>query len=66
MDRRPIIIRPTDRDPIPTAAGGDIYATLAAGADTDDGYFLTHAVVPPGGGPPAHIRTREEEAFYVI
>ncbi len=66
MDRPLIVVRPADRDPIPTLAGGDIYATLATGAETDDAYFLTHAVVPPGGGPPAHIHTREEEAFYVI
>ncbi len=23
-------------------------------------------IVPPGGGPPPHIQTREEEAFYVL
>ena len=48
------------------AVGGDVYATLATGTDTNGGYFLTHAVVPAGGGLPAHIHTREEEAFYVI
>ena len=64
--RQALIMRPEDRDAFPTAAGGDIYATLATGAETDNGYFLTHAIVPPGGGPPAHVHTREEEAFYVI
>ena len=24
------------------------------------------AIVPPGGGPPSHIQTREEEAFYIL
>ena len=65
--RPPIVIRPEDRDPITYGeAGGDIYAVLAVGEQTEDGYYLTHAVVPPGGGPPAHIHTREEEAFYII
>ena len=64
--REPLIVRPEDRDPVPTAAGGDIYATLAVGEQTDGGYFLTHSIVPPGGGPPPHVHTREEEAFYLI
>ena len=64
--REPLIVRPADRDAQATAAGGDVYATLATGEETDGGYFLTHSIVPPGGGPPAHIHTREEEAFYLI
>ncbi len=51
---------------MPSAAGGDVYSTLATGAQTAGGYFLTHAIVPPGGGPPPHIHTREEEAFYIV
>ncbi len=62
----PRIVRPEDHDGVPNAAGGDVYSTLASGKHTHDGYFLTHAIVPPGGGPPAHIHTREEEAFYII
>ncbi len=64
--RAPIVVRPEDRGGVPTAAGGDIYSTLARGEQTDGSFFLTHSIVPPGGGPPAHIHTREEEAFYVI
>ncbi len=33
------------------------------GDETDGSCYLTHAIVPPGGGPLAHIHTREEEAF---
>ena len=51
---------------VPTEAGGDVYSTLATGDETNDGYYLIHAVVPPGGGPPAHVHSREEEAFYII
>ncbi len=61
-----LLIQPDDRHGVPTAAGGDIYAVLATGDQTNGGYYLTHAIVPPGGGPPAHIHTREEEAFYVV
>ena len=45
---------------------GDEYRYLATGDHTDGGYFLVEALVPPGGGPPLHIQTREEEAFYVL
>ncbi len=61
-----IFNQPASRDGKPNEAGGDVYVTLASGSETSGGYFLTHAIVPPGGGPPAHTHTREEEAFYVI
>ena len=44
----------------------DEYRFLATGNETDGEYFLVEAIVPPGGGPPFHIQTREEEAFYVL
>jgi len=63
----PRIVRPEDHDGVPNAqTGGDVYSTLARGEHTHGGYYLTHAIVPPGGGPPAHIHTREEEAFFVL
>jgi quercetin dioxygenase-like cupin family protein len=48
------------------AVVGDLYTFLAVGGDTDGAYAIWHAVVPPGGGPPPHIHSREEEAFYVL
>jgi len=45
---------------------GDEYKFLATGNDTDGEYFLVEAIVPPGGGPPPHIQTLEEEAFYIL
>jgi quercetin dioxygenase-like cupin family protein len=45
---------------------GDVYRFLATGDDTDGKYALWEAVVPPGGGPPPHVHTREEEGFYVL
>lgn len=47
-------------------AAGDEYRYLATGNETDGSYFLVEATVPPGGGPPSHIQTREEEAFYIL
>ena len=63
----PRIVRPEDHDGVPNApTGGDVYSTLARGEHTHGGYYLTHAIVPPGGGPPAHVHSREEEAFFVL
>jgi quercetin dioxygenase-like cupin family protein len=59
------VVHPTDQAKVIFGAG-DEYRYLATGDETDGGYFLVEAVVPPGGGPPFHIQTREEEAFYVL
>jgi mannose-6-phosphate isomerase-like protein (cupin superfamily) len=45
---------------------GDVYRFLATGADTDGKYALWEAIVPPGGGPPPHVHSREEEGFYIL
>ncbi|HVX12559.1 MAG TPA: cupin domain-containing protein [Pirellulales bacterium] len=45
---------------------GDVYRFLATGEDTNGKYALWEAIVPPGGGPPPHIHSREEEGFYVL
>ena len=48
------------------AVVGDRYRFLATGADTNGTYALWEAIVPPGGGPPPHIHSREEEGFYIL
>jgi quercetin dioxygenase-like cupin family protein len=48
------------------AVVGDVYRFLATGDDTNGKYALWEAVVPPGGGPPPHVHSREEEGFYVL
>jgi len=48
------------------AVVGDVYRFLAVGEDTNGKYALWEAVVPPGGGPPPHVHSREEEGFYVL
>ena len=38
---------------------------LATSEQTGGTYFLAEVTVPPGGGNPPHIHSREEEAFYL-
>ncbi|MCA9413513.1 MAG: cupin domain-containing protein [Candidatus Omnitrophica bacterium] len=45
---------------------GDIYRMLATGKETNGAYALIDARVFPGGGPPPHVHSREEEGFYVL
>jgi quercetin dioxygenase-like cupin family protein len=45
---------------------GDVYRFLATGEDTNGKYALWEAIVPPGGGPPPHVHSREEEGFFVL
>lgn len=48
------------------ALAGDVYLLLVTGEDTGGAYCLSEAIVSPGGGPPPHIHTREEEGFHVL
>ena len=45
---------------------GDVYRFLATGEETNGKYAIWEAIVPPGGGPPPHIHSREEEGFYIL
>ncbi|VTT99470.1 Cupin 2 conserved barrel domain-containing protein OS=Rhodopirellula maiorica SM1 GN=RMSM_07308 PE=4 SV=1: Cupin_2 [Gemmataceae bacterium] len=48
------------------AVAGDVYRFLATGKETNGKYAMWEALVPPGGGPPPHTHSREEESFYVL
>jgi mannose-6-phosphate isomerase-like protein (cupin superfamily) len=48
------------------AVVGDVYRFLATGEETNGKYALWEAVVPPGGGPPLHVHSREEEGLYIL
>ena len=48
------------------AVVGDVYRFLATGDDTNGKYALWEAIVPPGGGPPPHVHSREDEGFYIL
>jgi quercetin dioxygenase-like cupin family protein len=45
---------------------GDVYRFLATGEETEGRYAQWEAIVPPGGGPPPHVHSREEEGFYIL
>jgi quercetin dioxygenase-like cupin family protein len=64
MNRHPVINTPPQGRTI--AVVGDVYRFLATGDDTNGKYALWEALVPPGGGPPPHVHSREEEGFYVL
>src|SRR5437867_9188857 len=48
------------------AVVGDVYRFLAVSEDTNGRYALWEAFVSPGGGPPPHVHSREEEGFYIL
>src|SRR2546425_9723520 len=62
-------MNPTIRTPAEgrtIAVVGDVYRFLATGDETNGKYALLEAIVPPGGGPPPHVHSREEEGFYIL
>src|ERR1700726_1597517 len=64
MSHTPIIRKTTEGRTI--AVVGDVYRFLAMGEETNGKYALWEAIVPPGGGPPPHVHSREEEGFYIL
>jgi quercetin dioxygenase-like cupin family protein len=64
MPHQPTIRTPTEGRTI--AVVGDVYRFLATGEDTNGKYAMWEAIVLPGGGPPPHVHSREEEGFYVL
>jgi mannose-6-phosphate isomerase-like protein (cupin superfamily) len=45
---------------------GDVYRFLATAEETNGKYAVWESIVPPGGGPPPHVHSREEEGFYIL
>lgn len=58
------VVGPTEGTLVDTA--GDRYRFLAMREVTGGKYGLLEATVPPGGGPPPHVHSREDEGFYVV
>lgn len=50
----------------PVALVGDMVNFLVRGEDTGGAYCLFELTCRPGGGPPLHYHTREDETFYVM
>lgn len=64
MKHPPTIRKPGDGRRIGIV--GDVYRFLAVGEETGGKYATFEAIVSPGGGPPPHIHSREEESFLVV
>ncbi|CAN5200570.1 cupin domain-containing protein [soil metagenome] len=60
----PVLRTPTQGRTI--AVVGDVYRFLATGVETAGSHAQWEALVPPGGGPPPHIHSREQESFYIL
>jgi len=45
---------------------GNLTTHLAEKKDTNGAFFLVEAMLAPGTEPPPHVRTREDELFYVL
>ena len=58
------IVRPSEGRPWWWLGG--IVRLPATGEDTGGRYMMEEAEVRPGGGPAAHIQTREDECFYLL
>jgi quercetin dioxygenase-like cupin family protein len=64
MPHQPTIRTPSEGRTL--AIVGDVYRFLATGDDTDGKYALFETIIRPGGGPPPHVHSREQEGFYVL
>src|SRR5512132_3874039 len=45
---------------------GDHYTFLDTGEESGGANFVMEALVPPSGGPPPHIHTREDQTYYIL
>ena len=64
MTRLPTLNSPTEGRTF--AVVGDVYRFLVTGDNTHGTYAMWEAIVPPGGGPPPHVHSREEEGFFIL
>jgi quercetin dioxygenase-like cupin family protein len=64
VTHQPVLRQPAEGRTV--AVVGDVYRFLATGEDTNGKYALWEAIVLPGGGPPPHVHSREEEGFYLL
>lgn len=62
--RQATVMRPTEGRRV--GVTGDVYRFLAVQENTNGRYAIFEATVPPGGGPPLHVHSREDEGFYIL
>jgi mannose-6-phosphate isomerase-like protein (cupin superfamily) len=66
-DKIALLLQPGEtRGSGPVNIFGGVIWTLLAGSDTDGGYAIMDGITPPGGGPPLHRHSREDESFYIL
>ena len=67
----PTVLQPGRVIHVPAGSGaaywgpGSLMTFLATGKDTGGAFFMAEMCVPPGGGPPPHIHSREDESFHM-
>lgn len=64
MLRQPFVRRANEGRAVLLAGGVNRF--MATGEDTNGAYAQWEVLVPPSGGPPPHVHTREEECIYVL
>ncbi len=64
MSGQPALRNPTQGRTV--AVVGDVYRFLDTGEDSNGKYALFEGIISPGGVPPPHVHSREEEGFYVL
>ena len=64
MQAQAVIVQPGMRPAL--HAFGDTLTVLLDGAQTDGKLTVMLDVTPPGGGPPLHVHSREDELFQVV
>lgn len=45
---------------------GDQVTVLLSGEQTGGAFTMVEVITPPGGGPPPHCHTREDEWFFIL
>jgi mannose-6-phosphate isomerase-like protein (cupin superfamily) len=61
----PVAIHPPAAERILRAFGDEVHVYLS-GNETGGRFAQARSVTPPGGGPPPHWHTNEDEWFYVL
>lgn len=65
-DRAPLVAHiPAGQGPTVWVAG-DAYTVKASKESTNGTLAFLESSVPPGGGPPPHVHTLEDEALYIL
>lgn len=61
---KPIHVGPGEGEAF--SAVGDVYRVLVSGEQTGGIYALSEIRVSPNNGPPPHVHSRDDEAFFVL